>query len=259
MIRKTRFSLPAVHFNSLLFICALLPALLFKGPQMEFFAITQIILTIWLGRIALQSNRSGLSIPKTGLALCLTLFWLWLAVTLAWSPAPAISTFNFWWIGSLALVFWLYTLTPDRDALWSRVAAVLLALAVALALMGVYQVLVLGQDARSVFETRNSHAALLNLVALPAAAYFLILLTDKDAAGHGRLLLGAALYVLFFSIFFTTSRGAILSLIVGMTVLVALTARYASRRGIVTLLLLVTAAFLCTKLTHGGWASACSR
>src|SRR3989338_4190922 len=99
--RKKTFSTPAAHVSSLLFICALLPALLFKGPQIEFFAITQMLLAIWLGRIILQSYGPGLPVPKTALALCLTLFWLWLAVSLSWSTVPSTSVFNFWWVGSL--------------------------------------------------------------------------------------------------------------------------------------------------------------
>ena len=251
VIRKKTFSPPAVHASSLLFICALLPAMLFKGPQIEFFAITQMVLMIWLGWIALQSYDSGLSVPKTGLALCLTLFWLWLAVSLTWSEVPSTSEFNFWWVGSLALVFWLYTLTPDRDALWSHAAAIILVLGFVLALMGIYQVLVLEQQARSIFETRNTHAAFLNLVTLPAAAYFLLLMADRGTPRHYVALLGATLYVLFFSIFLTASRGAALSLAVSMGVLIALTVRYASKRGVILILVFMVAAFLSTVISHG--------
>jgi len=251
-IEEKSFSPPAIHLSSLLFICALLPALLFKGPQLEFFAITQIVLVIWLGWIALRSRDTGLQIPKTGLALCLTLLWAWLAVSLAWSLAPAISVINFWWIGSLALVFWLYTLTPDRQVLWSHAAAVLLVLGFVLALMGIYQVLVLGQDARSVFETRNSQAAFLNLIALPASAYFLLTIGGDRAPRKYPAVLGMVLYVLFSSLFLTTSRGATLSLLLSLGVLVALTVRYTSSRGIILLLVLLAAAFLTTNITHDG-------
>ncbi|MDO8704980.1 MAG: O-antigen ligase family protein [Sulfuricaulis sp.] len=254
MIRKKTFSTPAVHVSSLLFICALLPALLFKGPQIEFFAITQILLAIWLGRIILQSYGPGLPVPKTALALCLTLFWLWLALSLSWSTVPSTSVFNFWWVGSLVVVFWLYTFTPDRDVLWSRAAAIILVLGVVLALMGIYQVHVFEQQARSVFETRNTHAAFLNLVTLPAAAYFLLLMADKGAPRHYPAMLGAALYILFYSIFMTASRGATLSLALSMGVLIAFTLRYAPKRGIAMLLVLLVVAFLTTKIPLGGAA-----
>ncbi|MHB8535237.1 MAG: O-antigen ligase family protein [Sulfuricaulis sp.] len=252
MSKEKKFSLPAVHLSSLLFICALLPALLFKGPQIEFFAITQIVLVIWLGWILLQSYGTGLAIPKTGLALCLTLFWLWLALSLTWSLAPSISVINFWWVGSLALVFWLYTLTPDRQALWSNVAIIILVLGVVLALMGIYQVLVFGEPAQAVFETRNSQAAFLNLVSLPASAFFLSLMAEKDVPRQYSAVLGLVLYVLFLSIFLGASRGASLSLAVSMGVLVVLTARYATRRGVVALLALLAAAYLSTKISSGG-------
>jgi O-antigen ligase len=251
VVRKKTTSLPAVHVSSLLFICALFPALLFKGPQIELFAITQIVLVIWLGWIVLHSHDSGLRIPKTSLALCLTLFWLWLALSLTWSLAPNISVINFWWVGSLALVFWLYTLTPDRGALWSHAAAILLVIGLVLALMGIYQVLVLEQHARSVFETRNTHAAFLNLVALPAAAYFLQTIADKTVPRHYSVILGTVLFFLFLSIFLTASRGATLSLAISLGLLAALTLRCVPRRALVLLLGLLAVAFLVSKISHG--------
>jgi len=116
VIKRKTLNLPAVHVSSLLFICALFPALLFKGTQIELFSITQIVLAIWLGWTLLHSYNPGFHIPKTAMALCLTLFCLWLALSLFWSQVPNISVINFWWVGSMVLVFWLYTLTPDRDA-----------------------------------------------------------------------------------------------------------------------------------------------
>ncbi|GAB4508656.1 MAG: hypothetical protein Tsb0026_07630 [Sulfuricaulis sp.] len=251
MIRKKTTNLPSVQVSSLLFICALLPALLFKGPQIEFFVITQMVLVIWLGWIVLHSHGTGLRIPKTALALCLALFWLWLALSLTWSLAPSISVINFWWVGSLVLVFWLYTLTPDRDVLWSHAAAILVVIGLVLALMGIYQVLVLEQHARSVFETRNTHAAFLNLVALPASAYFLQTIANKDAPRHYSVILGAVLFFLFLSIFLTASRGATLSLAISVGLLVVLTVRCVPKRALVLLLGLMVAAFLITKISHG--------
>jgi O-antigen ligase len=251
VVRKKTTSLPAVHVSSLLFICALFPALLFKGPQIELFAITQIVLVIWLGWIVLHSHDSGLRIPKTALGLCLTLFWLWLALSLTWSLAPNISVINFWWVGSLVLVFWLYTLTPDRDALWSHAAAILLVIGLVLALMGIYQVYVLEQQARSVFETRNTHAAFLNLVALPASAYFLQTIADKTVPRHYSVILGTVLFFLFLSIFLTASRGATLSLAISVGLLTVLTLRYVPGRALLLLLGLLAVAFLASKISHG--------
>jgi O-antigen ligase len=245
-------ALPAVHFSSLLFVCALLPALLFKGPQIEFFAVAQIVLMIWLGWVAWRACERGIVLPRTALALALTLFWAWLALSLLWSEAPSISVINFWWVGSMVLVFWLFTLTPDRDLLWSHSAAILLLLGLVLALMGIYDALVFERQARAVFETRNTQAAFLNLIVLPASAYFLRLMAEQTPARHYAGWLGAVLYVMFFSIFLTASRGAFLSLAIALAILLALSARSASRRGIVLLLALIAAAFLSTNLAHGG-------
>ncbi len=248
MIRKKSISIPTVHSSTLLFICALLPALLFKGPNIEFFAITQIVLVMWLGLVVLRSYDSGIRIPKSMLALCLTLFWSWLALSLAWSTAPNISVINFWWVGSLVLVFWLYTLTPDRDSLWSHASMIMLVLGLVAALMAIYQVQVYGEQARSVFETRNTHAAFLNIIVLPASAYLLQLMSGKGVPRHYAMALSIVLYILFLSIFMTASRGATLSLVISLGVLIALTVRYVPGRTIILLLLLTLAAFLTTKI-----------
>ncbi|HEY5683535.1 MAG TPA: O-antigen ligase family protein [Sulfuricaulis sp.] len=250
--RRTIAHLPAVHVSTLFFICALMPALLFKGPQIEFFAMTQVVLMLWLGWVFLCSHDPGLRISKTPLAISLTLFWLWLALSLTGSLAPSISVVNFWWVGSLALVFWLYTLTPDRDALWSHAAAILLILGVVMGLMGIYQVLVLEQNARSVFETRNTLAAFLNLVAVPASAYLLMVMSGKGLSRQHVILLSVILYVLFFSIFMTASRGATLSLGLSLGLLIAFTFRHVPWRANALLLALTLIAFLSTKISLGG-------
>jgi O-antigen ligase len=249
--RKTA-NLPAVHASTLFFICALMPALLFKGPQIEFFAITQVVLMLWLGWIVLRSHKSGLRIPLTPLAISLTLFWLWLALSLTGSLAPSTSVINFWWVGSLVLVFWLYTLTPDRNALWAHAAAILLVIGLVLGLVGIFQVLVQEQNARSVFETRNTLAAFLNLVALPASAYLLMYMSGKSLSRQPVILLSVILYVLFFSIFMTASRGATLSLVLSLGLMIALTFRHVPWRANVLLLALTLIAFLSTKIFLDG-------
>lgn len=251
MIRKKTTSLPAVHASSLLFICALMPALLFKGPNLEFFAITQIVLVMWLGLIVLRSYDTGFHIPRSSLTLLLTLFWLWLALSLLWSTAPAVSVVNFWWVGSLVLVFWLYTLTPDRDAVWRHTAMILLVLGLVAALMAIYQVQIYGEQARSVFETRNTHAAFLNIIVLPASAYLLMLAGHKETPRYQTVILGIVIYFLLLSIFMAASRGATLSLIIGMALLTLLAWPHVQRKGVILLLLLIGGAFLSTKIMGG--------
>ncbi|HEY5683413.1 MAG TPA: O-antigen ligase family protein, partial [Sulfuricaulis sp.] len=250
--RRKTANLPSVHASTLFFICALMPALLFKGPQIEFFAITQVVLMLWLGWVVRRSHGSGLHIPKTPLAISLTLFWLWLALSLTGSLAPSTSVINFWWVGSLVMLFWLYTLTPDRDVLWSHAAAIILVISLVLALMGIYQVLVLEQHARSVFETRNTQAAFLNLVAVPVSAYLLMYMSDKSLPRQHVILLSIILYVLFFSIFMTASRGATLSLGLSLGLLIALTFRHVPWRATSLLLVVTLFAFLSTKIPVGG-------
>lgn len=238
--------------NALLFIGALLPALFFKGPQLEFFALTHILLTGWLARILWFSYPQGLTVPRTSLALALTLFWGWLALSAVVSPAPAVSTVNFWWVGALPFTFWLYTLSPDRDAVWRFAAPVVLLIALTLALVTVHQVYVFEAAARSVFETRNTHAAFLNLVALPASAYFLLGWHTPGVSRGQRLFLGGTLLTLFFSVFLTAGRGASLSLLISFLLLLVLVWRHVKQPALLTLVGLLVAAFVLTQFSHGG-------
>lgn len=242
---------PTVHTGTLLFLGALYPALFYKGPQFEYFAVAQSLLILWLMRVVLQSYAKGFQVPVTALTVSLTLFWVWLGVTLLWSPVPSTSVVNFWWVGSLPLVFWLYTLAPDRDAVWRGASAVVLLVGAVLALLAIYQSFVFDAQSRSVFETRNTHAAFLNLIVLPAAGYFLLAVSDRKASPRFIVPLGAILYILFYSIFLTAGRGALIALLLGFAVLLVIAARSVTRRSIVALAALVAAAFLSTQVTHG--------
>lgn len=247
--RESTSSLPTTALNATLFIAALLPALFFKGPQIELFALAQIFLMLWLWRTLLKAYPAGLQVPVTPMALLIALFWVYLGVSLLWSRAPGVSTMNFWWMGSFALVFWLYTLDEERARLWPRAAVVVLLIALALVLVSFYQVYVLELQARSIFETRNTHAAFLNLAAFPAAAYFLLLL--RAPVSRQALGLAVMLYALFLSVFLTAGRGAMLSLALAVVVLVALSARHVPWRAVAALVALLAAAFLSSQVSHG--------
>jgi tetratricopeptide (TPR) repeat protein len=116
----------------------------------------------------------------------------------------------------------------------------------------VHQVYATDATARSVFETRNTHAAFLNLVALPASAYFLLGWRAPAVSRGQRAFLGATLFILFFSVFLTAGRGASLSLLISFLLLLALAWRHVERSALLTLFGLLVGAFLATQISHGG-------
>src|SRR3989338_10730469 len=97
------------------FAWAFAASLFFNGVRIEYFALSLFILFLLLYVVLWRGYFRGLQIPKTPLAITLTLFWLWLAVTQLWSPAPYVSMVNFWWVGGAVSVFWLMTLLPEDN------------------------------------------------------------------------------------------------------------------------------------------------
>ncbi|GMR18029.1 MAG: hypothetical protein BMS9Abin33_0429 [Gammaproteobacteria bacterium] len=220
-----------------------------------FLFIAQALLLIWFIRISIQSYKNGFQIPKSSVTLCLTLFWIWLGISIIWSKVPWISNIYFWWLGTLSLVFWVYTLAPDRARVWAYVSGLILLVGFTLASTAIYQFFFLDIEPKSIFVTRNTHAALLNIISLPASGYFLRITTSKNFSRTPEILLGGILFILFFSIALTTSRGAILSLLLGMGILLSVSYRHVHKRGTVALLILLSGSFFLANLAMQGGLS----
>ncbi len=239
---------PAVAL--ILFAGSLATALFFNGVRIDLFSLALVFLVLWLGQVVWRGYDAGFPIPKTPLVFCLLLFWLWLAVSLAWSRVPYVSVINFWWVGSLPLVFWLYTLAPDRDRIWPWLSGAVGLTAIILALAALYQLFVLEANPRSAFLNSNSHAAFLMLVTVPIAARFLLLDAKQAVLNYWLTLI--ALTVLLFAIAITGGRGVTLSGLAAMTILVLLAFRHVPKRRIVTLLAVMVGAYiLANVLLHG--------
>ncbi len=228
----------------LLFGLAFVASLFFNGVRIEFFAVSMGLLLFLLLSALWRGYEPGLKIPKTLLAIALTLFWVWLAATLLWSPVPYVSTVNFWWVGSAVLVFWVMTLLPEERLSSSGIHMAVLAIGLMLALLSIYQQLSLNMQAQSTFLTRNSHAALMCLIAIPTSARFLRMSGSTPAATWASWLLISVLFVLYFSLALTSSRGATLGLVIGIAVMIAVIYRHVTRPRLVVLAGIVLLAYI---------------
>lgn len=220
-----------------------------------FLFIAQTLLLVWFIRASIQSYKNGFQIPISSVTLCLTLFWIWLGISIIWSKVPWVSNIYFWWLGTLPLVFWIYTLSPDRARVWAYVSGLILLVGFTLASTAIYQFFFLEIEPKSIFVTRNTHAALLNIISLPASGYFLRIRTSSNFSRTFEILLGGILFILFFSIALTTSRGAILSLLLGMGILLAVSYRHVHKRGTAALLILLVGSFFLANLAMQGGLS----
>lgn len=226
-------------------------AVFFYGPQIPLLAGAELILIVWATASILRRYDGGIELPWTALTASLTLFWIWLGITLFWSPVPGTSAINFWWVGSFVLAFWAYTLAPDRSHVWRWCAPLALAGAAALCAYALVQVTVLGQPPRATFINIHSFAALLVLLSLPAAAYLLILLRTAGSR-IAVWSLGAALFLLWFTVAATQGRGTTIGLLFGLAALLTLSWKDLPRRHVLVIVGLLGGAYLGANITLQG-------
>lgn len=237
---------PAVY--GVLFGGALVASLFFNGTYIEYFSVTMGLLCLLVLTVAWRAYPDVLRLPRTALALLLTLFWVWLALGQLWSRVPYVSMVNFWWIGSFTLVYWLATLTPQAERCWTWSSRAVFLVGLFLAGMALYQLLVLNGDPRSTFLSRNSHAAMLILIAIPASGYFLL-----APSGKWRFATGLMLSVLFLAIAVTGSRGVLLSLLLAVGVVAAVAYRRVPTRRLFGWLAIILGAYLLANFLLQGW------
>ena len=241
-----------------LLFASIVASLFFHGVVADFFCATQILLlvcvfvVVWGNHGVAAGGDSEFRIPKSALALFVTLYWGWLALTLLWSPVPNYSKVTFWWLGSLPLVFWLYTLGAEKERLWRSVAILVLALAIVMAGHGVYQFGVHQWEPKSVFLDINSYAAFLALVALPVAGCFLITSSNDGKNRLGALALGLVIFVLSFAIAITGGRGVALSCLIALVLLLVVAFKNVGYRPVAILAGIVAAATVIGNLVARG-------
>lgn len=234
-----------------LYVSAFVSSLFFNGTAFVYFSVTYVLLCLLALAVVWHGHATGLSLPRSPLALALGAFSAWLALSLLWTQVPHASLVALCEIGSLSLVFLLVTLARDPDEVWRWTSRALLLAGLILALHGLYQLLAHGSDARSVFPSRTTHAALLMLVAIPAAGQYLICSLQNRRSG--QWLLTAALFLLFLGIAVTGSRGVTLSLLLGTGLIVLLSLRHVPARRVWWPPALLAAAYLTALWIEQEW------
>ena len=240
-----------VFISSILIMGAVSEALFFHGPQTALLSVTQILLFIWLFLTGLQLRRQSLELPKTILLLSITLFWAYLGLSVSWSKATSLSIMTFWWVGSLYLVFWIYTLSPQRDRIWSMVSKFLVVAGVLLVIMAIVQVYFFEQPALGSFVYLHSFGAFLMLLAIPIAGYLLLAPTGRSSR-RSLWVYSLVLLLLFFAIALTQGRGVTLSLSMALAILAALSYRYVPRHRIGLLFALLALGYLLANISLQG-------
>ncbi|MHB1951338.1 MAG: O-antigen ligase family protein, partial [Acidiferrobacteraceae bacterium] len=193
-------------------------SLFFHGHWLAFLCLALTFEVLALIAVAWRLDRR-IALPRGPLPATVILFWTWLALTLLWTPVQATSTLNFWWLGSLPLVYCVSVLEPDPGVYWRFAFRGMIVIALALAGMALIQFFVQHAIPRSVFLYANSQDALLNLAILPVCAYLLNALAGRryrTACG-----LSAIVLPLVFVVALTGERAPAITLAIGLLLLTA--------------------------------------
>ncbi|KPV40198.1 hypothetical protein AN478_08710 [Thiohalorhabdus denitrificans] len=194
--------------------------LFFNGLHIPLLAATGILLAFCLALALGPGIHAGWRVPRSPAAGCLVTWWVFLAVSLAWSTVVYTSSLYYWWLSALPLTFFTLVLAP-RPEVWTRaalggffVAAGLLALWALVQFFALPEVY--GYRAHHPLINPNNLAGLFNLALLPVVAGYLRTAGRRRA---GWLLAGALL--LLAGVIATQSRGAYLGAGLGLAVLLA--------------------------------------
>ena len=193
-------------------------ALFFNGLHIPLLSAAGVLLAGLLALALAPGIRQGWQVPRSAPAGWLVAWWVFLAISLAWSSVVFTSSLYYWWLSALPLTFFALVLAPAPWA-WTRAALAGLGVtAVGLSAWALVQFFVLPETfhfrAHHPLLNPNNLAGLLSLALLPAVAAFL------GAADRGRqgLFLAAAL-ALFAGVVSTQSRGALVGLGVALLAL----------------------------------------
>jgi O-antigen ligase len=230
---------------SLLLAFAIAP--LFQGPQTGVLVAIHILVLAVFIKVFLASYQK-LRIPYNSLALFICLFYLWMALSISWSPSPSISLFMFVWLSIFPLCFFIYSLKQPGD--WAYLPIGILVVTLIFTFIGIGQNFVSGTDPISLFATRNTYAAMLNLIALPATAYFI---SHKQSSYRLLILWGMILFVLFFAVFQTGSKGATISLLLGLVFIFVPSWKYTDKSSFIKVGIIVITAFLFANIQTEGY------
>ena len=235
---------------SLFLISALTFSLFYTGNNTVLFTASYLSLVFCLVIILKQRFSNPISIPINGILISSSLLLLWFAISIFSSQIKYLSIYNFFWVGSLIIVFLLFTFNENKDEVWKGVWPAILLLVLIWACYGLVQYYYLHVPTNASFLNRNSLAALVNLALIPAAGYFLLKEENRPWKFLNNKILSLALIVLFLITFIITSRGGSLSLAFGFITLLFFFKKHIEKQQFYSLLVIIFISFLIAILSQ---------
>ena len=244
------FKLKNYKLFSLFFVSALTFSLFYTGNNTFLFTASYLSLVFCLIIVLKQFFSNQISIPINGILISTSLLLLWFAISIFSSQIKYLSIYNFFWVGSLIIVFLLFTFNENKDEIWKVVWPAILLLVLMWACYGLVQYYYLHEPTNASFLNRNSLAALVNLALIPASGYFLLKEESRPWTFLNNKLLSLALIILFLITFIITSRGGSLSLAFGFMTLLFFFRKHIEKQQFYSLLVIIFISFLIATLSQ---------
>ena len=234
----------------LLFISALSFSLFYTGNNTFLFTASYLSIIFCLVIVLKQRFSNPISTPINGILISSSLLLLWFAISIFNSQIKYLSIYNFFWVGSLIIIFLLFTFNESKDEAWKIIWPAILLLVLSWSVYGLTQYYYLRVPTNASFLNRNSLAALINLALLPASGYFLLKEGSRPWTFLNNKALSLILIILFLITFIITSRGGSLSLAFGFMILLFFFRKHIEKQQFYSLLIIVFISFLLAALSQ---------
>lgn len=235
---------------SLLFISALTLALFYTGSNVLLFTISYILIILSLALVLKQRFYKPINISLNGIFISACLLLTWFAISIFPSQVKYLSLYNFFWLGSLIVVFLIFTFYDNKDQVWQYIWPAILLLVLIWSIYGLIQHYYLHTFPNASFLNKNSLAALINLALIPTSGYFLLNEKSRPWKFFNNKILTIIITLLFLTTFVISSRGGALSLILGFIILLSLLRKHIEKSQIYSLFTIIFIAFMLVYLSQ---------
>lgn len=231
-------------------LASLTSALFYTGNNVWLFTASYLFIIFSFALVLRQRFYQPIKISLNGIFISAVLLLSWFAIAIFPSQIQYLSLYNFFWVGSLIIVFLLFSFNENKERIWHVIWPGILALVTLWAVYGLVQYYYLHVPTNATFLNRNSLAALINLALIPASGYFLLSESDRPWVSLNNKVLSTILIVLFLTTFIITSRGASLSLLLGFIVLVTLLRKHVVKSQLYSFFIIIFIAFLIANMSQ---------
>jgi O-antigen ligase/Tfp pilus assembly protein PilF len=235
---------------SAFFLISLLSALFYTGNNVWLFTSSYIFIVLNIAVILRQRFYQSVNISLNGIFISVILLLIWFAISIFPSQIKYLSLYNFFWVGSLLIVFLLFSFNNNKDKVWNMAWPGILLFVTVWAIYGLIQYYYLRVPSNATFLNRNSLAALVSLALIPASGYFLLKENQRPWKMLNNKVLSSILIILFLAIFIITGRGASLSLFLGFSTLLILLKKQLNKTQLYSFITIIIIAFLITTLSR---------